>query len=248
MLHCFVKIISLVGLTASGKSALGIRLAQKFNGEIISADSRQVYRGLDIGTAKVTPGERALVPHHLLDVADPGTHFDVYAFQQAAYSAIADIASRGKLPIMVGGTGLYSRSVVENYEFSREGAGGIISPAQFEFLQICLLPSKDYIRPLVARRIDERMANGMIEETRGLLGRGVSRDWLRALGLEYYWNIELIKGRVTPEQYRESLLVKTMQYAKRQRTWFKKEKNTHFLTDPAKFDEEAEHLVREFLM
>ena len=113
-----MKIVSIVGLTASGKSALGIKLAQQFNGEIISADSRQVYRGLDIGTAKVTPAERALVPHHLLDVAEPGTKYDVFAFQQAAYKAIDDITARGKLPIIVGGTGLYSRSVVEGYTFN----------------------------------------------------------------------------------------------------------------------------------
>ena len=236
----------MVGLTASGKSAIGIKLAQAFNGEIISADSRQVYRGLDIGTAKVTEEEQSLVPHHLIDVVNPGEHFDVYEFQQRAYAAIDDILRRGKLPILVGGTGLYSRSVVEGYTFSG-GLNPPVPPAVFDVLQICLLPSKDYIRPLVEKRIVQRLANGMIEETRELLSTGVSRDWLHSLGLEYYWNIEYIEGRVHLDEYKKQLATKTMQFAKRQRTWFKREKNTHFLTDPATFCEDCENLVREFI-
>jgi len=109
------------------------------------------------------------------------------------------------------------------------------------------MPSKEYIRPLVEKRIDDRLKNGMVEETRDLLERGVSPEWLRGLGLEYFWNVELIEGRINVEKYRAGLLTKTMQYAKRQRTWFKKEKNTHFLDNPATFWTETEKLVREFV-
>ena len=108
------KIIVVLGTTASGKSSLGIQLALRLNGEIVSADSRQVYRGLDIGSGKVTPAERALVPHHLLDVADVRTRFTVAEFQRLAFSCIADISTRGNVPLLVGGSGLYIRAIVDN--------------------------------------------------------------------------------------------------------------------------------------
>lgn len=101
------KILVIVGQTASGKSALGVELARRFGGEIVSADSRQVYRGLDIGTGKVMADEMQGVPHHLLDVTDPQETFTAHDFVQVGRRAIADIASRGHLPIIVGGTGFY---------------------------------------------------------------------------------------------------------------------------------------------
>jgi tRNA dimethylallyltransferase len=108
------RLIVILGPTAAGKSGLGIALALRFNGEIVSADSRQVYRGMDIGTAKVTPAERALVPHHLLDVADPRYPYSVAQFQQAAISALNDILLRGRVPFLVGGSPHYVQAVVDN--------------------------------------------------------------------------------------------------------------------------------------
>ena len=110
------KLVVLLGPTASGKSGSGIRLAQHFNGEIISADSRQVYRGLDIGTAKVTPAEQALVPHHVLDVADPREVYTVVQFQQDAITAINDTIKRGHQPFLVGGSPHYIQAVVDNLD------------------------------------------------------------------------------------------------------------------------------------
>lgn len=109
------KIISIVGLTSSGKSDLAIFLAQKLGGEIISCDSRQVYIGLDWCSGKVTKEEQSMAVHHLLDVASLGQQFSLYDFQKQAYSAIEDILSRGKVPILCGGTGLYVRSVVQGF-------------------------------------------------------------------------------------------------------------------------------------
>ena len=109
-----ISLIAVVGTTASGKSELGIRLAEQLGGEIVSADSRQVYRGLDIGSGKVTPAERARVPHHLLDVADVRQRFTVAEYQQLAFAAIEDIWARGRRPLLVGGSGLYIRAVVDN--------------------------------------------------------------------------------------------------------------------------------------
>ena len=102
-----IKLLAVVGPTAVGKTALGIELAKQFNGEIISGDSQQVYRQLDIGTAKATPEEQAEAVHHLIDVRNIDETYSVYDFVQEASAAISDIVSRGKLPIIVGGTGLY---------------------------------------------------------------------------------------------------------------------------------------------
>ena len=113
------KLITVIGLTSSGKSSLGIELAKKFNGEIVSADSRQVYEGLDWCSGKVTKEEQAEVKHHLIDVAKLGEQFTLFDFQEQAYSAIDDILKRGKQPFLVGGTGLYSRAVVEGYRLTK---------------------------------------------------------------------------------------------------------------------------------
>jgi tRNA dimethylallyltransferase len=109
-------LIVVLGPTASGKSSLGIALAQRFKAEIVSADSRQVYRGLDIGTAKVTAQERALVPHHLLDVADVQEIYTVAQFQQQAIAACDDILARGRQPLLVGGSPHYIQAVVDNLD------------------------------------------------------------------------------------------------------------------------------------
>ncbi len=104
-------LIAIVGPTAVGKTALSVRLAQQFDGEIVSADSRQIYRGLDIGTDKATPAQRQAVPHHLLDVVAPNAVFTLAEYQAAAYAAIDAIHARGRLPFLVGGSGLYVRAV-----------------------------------------------------------------------------------------------------------------------------------------
>lgn len=109
------KLVVILGTNASGKSDLGIRLARHFGGEIVSADSRQVYRGLDLGSGKITPAQAALVKHHLIDVADVSEYYSLARYQRAAYSAIDSIASAGKLPFLVGGTGLYISAIVEGY-------------------------------------------------------------------------------------------------------------------------------------
>lgn len=111
-----VGVIAIVGPTASGKTAAALAVAQRYNGEIVSADSMQIYRGMDIGTAKATPQERALVPHHMLDVAEPDQPYTTAQYAQGAGAAIADILARGKLPILCGGTGLYLEAALYEME------------------------------------------------------------------------------------------------------------------------------------
>jgi tRNA dimethylallyltransferase len=112
-------VVVIVGPTAVGKTALAVRLAEAVGGEIVSADSRQVYRGMDVGTAKATAAEQARVPHHLLDIVDPDDALSLALFQEMAYAAIGDILSRGLVPFLVGGTGQYVMSVVEGWQIPK---------------------------------------------------------------------------------------------------------------------------------
>lgn len=112
------KLIVILGTAACGKSGLGVELAKRFGGEIVSADSRQVYRGLDLGTGKVTAEEMDGVPHHMLDVVEPNMPYSVADFQRGAYAAIDGILARGKTPFLVGGTGLYVRAVTQGFTFT----------------------------------------------------------------------------------------------------------------------------------
>lgn len=114
----YAKVVAVVGTNASGKSALGIELAKRFDAEIISADSRQVFRGLDLGSGKVTPEEMQGVTHHMIDVREPNEFFSMADFQRLSYQYIEDIRGRGKLPMIVGGTGLYVDSVLDGYLLS----------------------------------------------------------------------------------------------------------------------------------
>ena len=115
----FPPLVAIIGPTAVGKTAISLRLAETFDGEVVSADSRQIYRGMDIGTAKVSPEERRRVPHHLLDLVDPDQPLTLAEYQKLAYAAIDGILRRGKLPLLVGGSGLYVQAVLEGWTIPR---------------------------------------------------------------------------------------------------------------------------------
>lgn len=129
------SLIIISGPTASGKTALGIRLSQSIDGEIISGDSMQIYRGMDIGTAKPTPDEMSAVPHHLIDIADIDMPFSVAEFIKAADGAVRDIASRKKVPVLVGGTGMYIRLFTSGRFFEVEGADGELRSRLYAFAE-----------------------------------------------------------------------------------------------------------------
>jgi len=161
-----IPLLVIVGPTASGKSAVAMALALRLDGEIVSADSMQVYRGMDIGTAKPSLGEQAEIRHHLIDAADPDEVFNVARYQELAGAAIADAASRGKLPIMVGGTGLYVDAVARGFLFpdegrnpavrqrlEREAAGADGAPALHARLALCDPEAAARIHPNDLRRI-----------------------------------------------------------------------------------------------
>ncbi|WP_208324061.1 tRNA (adenosine(37)-N6)-dimethylallyltransferase MiaA [Paenisporosarcina antarctica] len=130
-----IEVLAIVGPTASGKTALSIKLAKLLNGEIINGDSMQVYKGLDIGTAKITPEEMEDIPHHLLDIKEPTDSFSVAEFQQLVRAKIAEIRTRGKLPILVGGTGLYIQSVLYDFQFTEDRVDEAVRNAYYEKLK-----------------------------------------------------------------------------------------------------------------
>lgn len=150
------QLVVILGTNASGKSALGIRLAGHFGGEVISADSRQVYRGLDLGSGKITPAQAALVKHHLIDVADVSENYSLAQYQRAAYRAMDSIAAAGKLPFLVGGTGLYISAIVEGYQLVDVPPNDPLR-AELESLPLAQLVERlEQADPDAARRIDQR--------------------------------------------------------------------------------------------
>ena len=290
------KIVVVVGPTASGKSDLAVRLARKWHGEVISADSRQVYRGMDIGTGKVTSGEMRGVPHHVLDVASPKRVYTVAHFKHAAERALNDILKRGKLPIVCGGAGFYISALIDkiglpnvppnphlrrglakktNEELFRElrrldpqtatridtknprrlvraieiaralGRVPPISPKTVYhplFLGIHL--KKEELARRIHTRLLARMKKGMVAEVRKLRKQGVSKKRLEDLGLEYRFCIRYLEGKLTHKELLEQLERAIGQYAKRQMTWFKKDKRIHWVDRGGRG---ASDLVKKFL-
>ena len=192
------KIISIVGLTSSGKSGLSLVLASLFNGEIVSADSRQIYKGMDWCTGKVTKAEMQQVPHHLIDILPTNSNYSLSQFQADAYTAIDDILSRGKLPFLVGGTGLYVRSVVQGYNMSSAGFNGE------ERQQLLLLPREDLLKKLEnlgVTSVDSQKSNRhlvrLIEKaTIGDIGEKPNNPKYDVLQIGIEWTREQIYSRI----------------------------------------------------
>jgi tRNA dimethylallyltransferase len=269
-------LVVIVGETASGKSALALEIAQQFNGELVCADSWTVYKGFDIGTAKASVGEQAKVPHHLLDVANPAEGFSAALFQQLAKKAIADIYSRGKLPILVGGTGLYIDSVLFDYSFLPPSDPGLRTELNAMSLaqvlnradeleldtigidlrnkrRVIRLIENNGIRPGMHELRDNTLVLGIRTEREHLQERIINRvDAMLAAGLEnevrslaeqYGWGAEPMKGigyREWQEYFagsqnltetRERIIKASMDLAKRQRTWFKRNDSIQWVSD-----------------
>jgi tRNA dimethylallyltransferase len=243
----YPKLIVVAGPTASGKTSLGVELALKFNAEIISADSRQIFRGLDIGSGKVKEEEKRGVTHYLIDILDPEGKYNVYKFQKDCQKLIQEISSRGKIPIIVGGTGLYIESVVEQYKFSR-----IFKKSKNKLglrpntLVLNLNPERDKIKLNIHKRLLARWNNeGMLQEVQNLINSGVSKAWLNSLGLEYKFLTQYIDGEFkSEEEVLAKLNTETWHYAKRQITFIKRWK----YAKEVKSKEEALSLVKKFLV
>ncbi len=275
-------VLAVLGPTASGKSDLGLALARRLGGEILCCDSTQVYRGMDVGTAKPTPRERAEIPHHLVDLVDPGEPFHAAAWAARARPAIAEISARGGLPILVGGTGLYFRALVKGLfdappsdpairarheeEARRVGTPALharlaaidpdaaaairtndlvrvsralevheqtgvpiselrrraVPPDPLRLYTVILDPSLDELRTRIELRVDAMMAVGFLAEVERLWAAG-HRD-ARALGALGYQQLgRHLAGAISLDEAVLETKRATVAYARRQRTWFRKE-------------------------
>lgn len=225
-----IPLIVLLGPTASGKTALAVALADQLNAEIISADSRQLYKGLDIGTGKDLKeyqiGNRT-IPYHLIDSHSIGQEFSVAHFQFETFEKIKEIEQRGNPVIICGGTGLYIESLLKDYTFSYKPPF-LDQSIQLNraFVVFGLEPPYEERRLRCKQRLLDRIEEGLIEEAENLVKQGVSFDQLRWLGLEYKWLADLLEGNINKEEFVNGLTIAIQQYAKRQMTFFRKmEKN-----------------------
>ena len=228
-------LIVVLGPTASGKTRYAVRLAHELGSlladscsgvEIISADSRQVYRRMDIGTGKDLC-EYDDIPYHLIDIAEPGEQYNVYRFAEDFRRAWADIISRGALPILCGGTGMYINAVTAGYDFptriprseqrERSGVEGVPRAPYF----IGTLVDRDTRNRRIDARLDARLEEGMVDEIRALMDSGVSTEALLGYGLEYRYVTLYLLGELSREEMRERLAIAIHQFAKRQMTWFR---------------------------
>jgi len=286
------KIIAIVGPTGSGKSDTAIWLCQHLNGEIVSMDSMQVYRGMDIGTAKPTRKQLSQAVHHLIDVAEPDERFTVSDYRRLAFEAINDILSRGKLPILVGGTGLYLNAVSYEMQLGESGAddalreelnriaeepggprvlherlrkvdpisadrlhendvrrviralevyeqsGHAISDRTDEtrkegpysiFVYGLTLP-REQMYQRINERVDEMIAQGLCDEVKGLLARGIEPKKeggsMQAIG--YKEMVSALQGEMTMERAIDYIKQGSRRYAKRQWTWFRRDRRTQW--------------------
>lgn len=281
-----IPLVVIVGPTAVGKTAISIALARRLNGEIVSADSMQIYRYMDIGTAKPTMGERKGIPHHLIDIVEPGEPFNVAEYQRMADAAIRDIYERGHLPLLVGGTGLYVKAVVDGFLFpdsgedlelreelrreaSSRGNQALhdrlkeVDPAAAERIHVNdlrriiralevfyttgrpiseqqkgwdaheprynavifgLTMEREALYRRIEMRIDGMIEAGLIDEVKRLFAMGYSGRLTSMQALGYKEIIGYLNGEYSLERAIEILKRDTRRYAKRQFTWFKRDK------------------------
>lgn len=284
-------LIILTGPTAVGKTDLSISLAKAVGGEIISADSMQVYRKMNIGTAKITTEEMDGVPHHLIDVLDPAEEFNVFLFKELSKKAMEEIYERGHIPIITGGTGFYIQSVIYDIEFNEEDGdktyrkeleqlamekgndylysmlkeidpestkeihannvkrviralefyhetGQKISEhnkeqrektSPYNFAYFVLNDLRENVYDRINKRVDIMVKNGLIQEVQGLINEGYTKDLVSMQGLGYKEIIDALNGKTTMEEAIYKIKLETRHFAKRQLTWFRREKDVIFL-------------------
>jgi tRNA dimethylallyltransferase len=278
------KVIVILGQTATGKSDLAVKIAKKINGEIISADSRQVYKNLDIGTGKIKKTEMKGVPHHLLDVANPKKKFTVAEYKKLAEEKTREIISRGKVPIICGGTGFYIDAITKGIVFpevppnlklrkvlEKKSAPELLKilikldktraknidtknkvrliraieiakalgkvpkikevKPLYKFMKIGLYLPTDKLEKKVEKRVTKMFKDGLLNEIKKLKKSGVSDKRLKEFGFEYF------------KPTKEKVILETIRYAKRQMTWFKRDKQIKWFDASKKVDRDIIKLL-----
>lgn len=303
------NLVILTGPTAVGKTSLSIQLAKAVNGEIISADSMQVYKGMDIGTAKITKEEMAGVKHHLIDCLDPTEDFHVVKFKELALDAMEDIYSRGKLPIICGGTGFYIQALLYDIQFTENAVDyeyrkslediantrGVevlhamlneIDPASaanipaanlkrvirameyfqqtgqqfsihnereknrtspYNFSYFVLNDNRDLLYERIDKRVDKMIADGLIDEVKSLIDLGVKKGMTAFDGIGYKEILIALENNLSIEDAISDIKQNSRHYAKRQLTWFRREKEVTWLDKSTYSDAELLSLMQKEL-
>ncbi len=299
------KLVILTGPTAVGKTALSINLAKAKGGEIISADCMQVYRGMDIGTAKIRPEEMQGVRHHLIDCIDPDEEFHVVRFKELALSAMRDINSRGKLPIICGGTGFYIQALLYDIQFTdqavdydyraalenfadnygnealkeklamvdKESADSIPAAnrkriiraleyyhqtgetfsehnkrerdrkSPYNFAYFVLNDNRDLLYNRIDARVDKMFDEGLEREVRALVSKGYHKGLTSMDGIGYKEMLSYIDGELSLEEAKDLIKQNSRHYAKRQLTWFRREKEVTWLDKNSYSDDEIMNMM-----
>ncbi len=230
--------IVILGPTGSGKTGIAIKIAKSIGGEIISADSRAIYKGMDIGTAKPTPAEQNEVPHFGLDLVEPGDRFTVADWKDYANAMILDIKSRGKVPIIVGGTGLYIDALIYDYQFKGPTGNKIGDTEQKTCSDrtdikgnFCIIGIKWPIEKLKERlqhRLDQMFSQELYDETMKLVQKyGWGSQAMKSNIYEYVWRY--LNGEIDLDTAKEKCFYEDYHLAKRQLTWFKRNQNITWL-------------------
>ena len=293
-------LVVLLGPTAVDKTELSLRLCERVGGEVVSADSRQIYRGMDIGTAKATPAEQARVPHHLIDIREPDQVLTLAEYQQLAYAAIDDIHQRGRVPCLVGGSVLYVRAVTEGLripaappdpalrsrleeQLAEAGLASLVAdlqridpataaqidlrnprrvlraleivlttgqskialegadPPPYRLLQIALTRDRAVLHGRIDRRVEQMVAEGLVEETQRLLDRGYDPTLPAMTSLGYREIIAYLQGNMTLAQAVERIQIETHRFVRHQMTWLRKLQGLHWfdldVTSPSTIEE-----------
>jgi len=249
-------LLVILGPTASGKSALAIKLALKLNGELICADSRTLYKGMDIGTAKPSKADQELVPHHMLDVINPSERYSAAVFKNRTLELIKDITKRGKLPILVGGTGLYIDAVIFDYQFSTDSSEkDPINPRHLKktdkekdtnlrenTLVLGLNVEPDILKERITQRVDKMIGEGFIDEVKAL-AKQYSWDapGLQSTGYKAFRGY--VEGSESLEEAKDRFVLNDLHLAKRQRSWFRRNKYIHWISTPVKAEQETEQFL-----
>ncbi len=293
----------IAGPTAVGKTSASLRIAKEIGGEIISADSMQVYRGMDIGTAKISKEEIGGIPHHLIDICDPEEDFSVIRFKDLAREAVKDISSRGKIPIVVGGTGFYIQALLYDIDFteydddtSKKTRDSILKrfdggdPAKmhaylqaidpesaavihmnnikkvihaieyfeitgkkisehnseeraksspYDFKYFVITDDREKIYNRIDMRVDKMMEDGLVEEVKVLRKRGLTQKNISMLGLSYKEIDDFLNGLISLEEAVRLIKRDTRHFARKQLTWWKREKEITYIDKRDFTDEDA---------
>jgi len=237
-------LLVITGPTACGKTATAVKLAKLVEGEVVSADSKQIYRRMDIGTAKPSAEETEGIPHHMLDIAEPGEYFSAEQFRRLASAVIDDIYARSKTPILAGGTGFYINAAV--YENALDRAEGEPLKPRYNPAFVVLNRDRAALYAAIDRRVDEMVARGLTKEIEELLVSGVDENSLAMQALGYKEMLPCLRGERTLDEAIHLIKQGSRRYAKRQLTWFRHQlKNATWLDMDNLTPAEAAYYIKE---